>query len=424
MLRGVCVVVVVSIGSVSLARGQPAPRIDARITVAHGINDGRPGSSADAVFAPGPLFGPVLASDGPCRLHRRAVSKGLSAGTLAITGTTQPITLLPSWTATGLVEYRRSEPVPNPAFARGSTITVEASGGSDIPAFTASVVAPPPLVGYVPPTSLSRNGHTMTWAPHAGTEILILIVALDVRLRGTGVIVCRVADSGVFTVPASTFALLPDSIDRALVSFFRVAETTQRVGDAQVAFDVMTGIGVGPLRLFPATLDLPETSPSSFLNLGFGLGSHNSLGSRFQLGQRLGRRLHLVEELHTLDATPSTLVSESELSFSVGVRWMLFEPRPRPTRPVFLLPGKYFARRALYATATAGANLLERVTQTSETTSKTTATAWSPMTSLALGSMPVRGLDWEVGIELRYQLAFPDGDLQQRWTLLFAVQID
>lgn len=430
---GVCVVVVVSIGSVSLARGLPPPRVEGRITIARGIESEMSLSSADAVFTRGSVFGPVLATDGPCNLHDRAVTEGLSAGTIEITGAASPITLSENRTPRG-IRYLHGG-VPNPAFTSGATITVEVSGGTDLSAFTTSVTAPPKLAGYVPPGVLDRQAYQLTWTASAGTEIMIMLVAFGQRVTDGVTVLCRVPDSGAFTIPSSTFGLLPPAFDRSILVVARVAETRVTVGEARVAVNVMDAISAGPLplaRAFPnVTLNqteaLPEPSPRRFLSLGFGPGGASSQRSprgsayRFQLGQRLGAGLHLVVDVTTLDLDAPTLASEIHNSAGVGLRWMLLEPQPSAVQSV--LAGKFVDLCAIYATVIAGVNHRDRVMLSSTADSPSEDSDWSPMASMSLGWLLVRGRDWDLGPELRWQVAHHDGEIQQGWMLLMAVHL-
>ena len=427
----------------------PSPPIEGRVTIARATNGRTPSSSADALFARSPLWGTEIASDGPCRLYVHPVIEGLSAGTIKITGTVQPITLVESRSAGG-VKYKHSAPVPNPSFADGVPITVEVSGGADVPAFTASVNAPPTLAGYTPPTSLSRTGFTVTWTANAGTEIMIMVGALNRRRLTEGVLVmCRVPDTGAFTVPASTFALIPPAFDLAVVMVARVAETVQMVSDARIAIEAISSVGSGPFALDPSARNADaitratvpptastvrhETSPGVFLSAAFGLGGVSRNGDvpptgiwtgRLQLGQRLRHGLHLVEEVNSLgngDISPYPPArTEAHLSMGAGVRWTPFEPRPQRSLNRFIFPSPYVDIRAFYLTAVIGADVRDRF----PTSSTTDETAWSPMTSLAVGLLEIQGHDWSLGPEFREQLAYYDGHLQRGWMALLAIHLD
>ena len=332
---GVAVLVVAgSIGVMSAGRAeaQPAPspttaHREGRISLMRVIN-GTP--AVDARFADSSLWGTEIGRDGPCTLYRRVPTVGLSAGTITITGTSRAITLDPARVEQGIM-YRPVGPLPDPAFGEGASITVTTNGAPDLPAFTASVTAPQALAGYTAPKALSRTGYTATWTAGSAPEIMIIVGALDLRAKAGVVAACRVQDAGTFTVPASTFALIPTSLDQAIVMVARFAETVQLVGDTRVMIQVGSGVGSGPFVLAPRP---GETSPRRFLSLAAGLGgvSRNGdvppsrgLGWRLQFGQRLAHGLHLVEEVNSISAAHlspyATDTSEAHDSFGVGVRW-------------------------------------------------------------------------------------------------------
>jgi hypothetical protein len=390
-----------------------APRREGRITIARGDNNGRTGSSADAVFFEGPAWGLEIASDGPCTLRKPIPASGLSAGTITITGTVSPITLGEKPTASG-VRYAREGALPRPAFVDGAAITVEAAGGSDIPAFSAQVTAPPTLAGYSQPRVLSRDGYAARWAGATGSEILIAILAFD-HARHELVVVCRVPDTGSFNVPRSTFAMLPPAFDSGIVIFGRVAETVQVVGDTRIMVDVVSSAGPStPLRIEPPVMQSDRLRPTSrfFVALAFDFGVPKMF--KLQFARRLGRDLHLVAEM-TETGSEYTLglpdTRESYSSLGVGVRWT----------PIGI--SRNFFVFAPYATAIVGAEARDRITETGPGVF-TDDTAWSPMASLATGVMEFSGRDWQVGPELRVQVARFDGNLQHDWQMMLAIHLN
>lgn len=76
------------------ARAEPLSQREGRVTIARGHEGATPRSNADAVFASSLVSGPVVGIDGPCTVHERAPTAGLSAGTITIQGTVTPITLV------------------------------------------------------------------------------------------------------------------------------------------------------------------------------------------------------------------------------------------------------------------------------------------------------------------------------------------
>lgn len=348
--------------------------------------------------------------------------------------------------------YRHSRPVPDPAFVDGTTITVEGKGGADVPAFTASVTAPAPLTGYTPPSSLSRSGYTATWTPVSGAEMLIIIGAVSSRAREGVIVLCRVADTGTFTVPASTLALIPSFFDQAIVVVARIAETVQIAGDIRVMIDAISSVGSGPFPLAPSERERPsvrracdgvaqscvdrEMWPRLYVSVALGLGGVSRNGSvpptsggswKLQFGQRLAQGLHLVEEMTSLgegyiSAYP-TDTSEIHVAFGAGVRWTPFKPRPRRQSFQFLFPCPFIDRHAFYVTAVVGANLRDRITVMTPT-EWFEETAWSPMASVAVGLPQIQGSDWWLGPELREQLAYYDGRVQRGWMFSFAIHLN
>jgi hypothetical protein len=326
-------------------------------------------------------------------------------------------------------------------------MTVEVSGGSDVAPFTASVTAPLELAAYYARTSLSRDGYNATWAANDGTRILIIVAAIDTH-KDSVLVTCHVPDTGFFTIPASTFALIPRSFDRAILAVSRVAEAVQTVGDAHIAIDAIRVVGSGPFSLSGSDTDTAvaqhrsppsvsdETSPHLFLSFAFGFGGVSRIGDvpptgggswRLQLGQHLGHRLHLVEEMNTIgtgyiSAFPMN-TTEEHLSMGAGVRWTPLKPSPRRSSPVLMLPGSFGDIRSFTVTAVVGADLRTRSTQTTPTDS-IDETAWSPMVSLAVGVDELRGGDWSLGPVFREQLAYFDGHVQRGWMLLVAIHLN
>ena len=138
--------------------------------------------------------------------------------------------------------------MPKPAFTAGATVTFTAAGGPDVGAFTASVTAPATLAGYTPPTTMSRAGYTATWTAGSGPGIWVILAAIDGSAGGDGV-VCRVDDTGSFTVPASTFAMIPSTATTGFVGVGRVAPTTVAVGTVMVTVQATSYITSGQVTI-------------------------------------------------------------------------------------------------------------------------------------------------------------------------------
>lgn len=414
------VVVLVLLGTTAAAD----VRREGRISITRANRDGTVGARVEATFTNAPVWGAEIAADGPCTLRKPVpTAVGLSAGTVTLTGTVAPpIPLVEAPTQRG-VSYR-SRSIPN-YYAERAPLTVETSGGSDIPPFTATVDAPIELAGYSPPTSLSRTaGYTATWTAVAGAEMLIVLAAFDER-RHSVWLVCRVPDTGTFTIPPKTFKLIPSSLDRVILTVARIAETARLVGDTRVMIDAISSVMSGPFSIGelvepPKPLPPLEVSPRIFLSVGFGLGGSYGTTWRFQLGQRLSRRFHLVEELNALgrgDLTADT--TEEFTSFGAGIRWTPF--KPRPSAGLFPL-APFTDITAFHFTAVIGAAARDRITTTM--TETTDDSAWSPMASLAVGLFELKGRDWALGPEFRGQLARFDGKFQRDLQMMIAIHLN
>jgi hypothetical protein len=185
-------------------------------------------SSANASFAMGNVFGQPTGAAGECTMYRGNLTSTLSAGTIDITGTTVPLSLVPSGSPP---QYTASTFVPEPIFVQGSTITMTAPG-AQFPAFTLQVTAPAPLDGFTPPASISRAaGYHATWTVGTG-KIWLLLGGND---AGTNVYLqCRVADSGSYLVTPDELALIPASITMVTLNLARAGERDESASDSEV----------------------------------------------------------------------------------------------------------------------------------------------------------------------------------------------
>jgi len=219
------------------------------IELTQGTGAGSADSGADASFGPTAFFGPIVSTDGPCSIYALE-QNGLrySAGTITITGGASTVTLDASGTAPG-VSYSPAAAVPKPAYTAGATITFTAAGGPDVGAFTASVTAPATLAGYTPPTTMSRSGYTATWTAGSGPGIWVILGAIDTN-SGTGNgVVCRVPDNGSFTVPASTFAMLPSGATTGFAGVARISDMTKMVGATMATVQAVSYITSGQVTI-------------------------------------------------------------------------------------------------------------------------------------------------------------------------------
>lgn len=219
------------------------------VEIASGIGAGSAAADATANFGAVSTFGPVVGTDGPCTIYGLAQNApGFSAGAITITGTASPITLNPSGAAPS-VSYSTAGAVPKPAFTAGATLTFTAAGGPDVGAFTASVTAPATLAGYTPPTTLSRAGYTATWTAATGPTMWVILLAVDGSSGDGDGVICRVDDTGSFTVPATTFAMLPASATLGFAGLGRVSPMTMTVGSTMVTVQATNYVTSGQLTL-------------------------------------------------------------------------------------------------------------------------------------------------------------------------------
>lgn len=219
----------------------PALRSDGFIVLSEGTDD----TDVDAVFAPNTPFGLATGSNGACAAYNAPIDEGYSAGTIEITGTTAPITLTPTGTAPN-VSYNDGEP-PQDIFAPGAAISIEASGG-DVAAFTANLTAPTALAGYTPPATISRaNGATLTWTAGSGTGVWVIMVAEET------IVLCKVPDSGSYTLTPANLALVPPSTETPQTLFMLVG----RVATA----DVTTANGTMSVLAIASVEGTPTLTP-------------------------------------------------------------------------------------------------------------------------------------------------------------------
>jgi hypothetical protein len=195
---------------------------------------------ATAQFVAGSIYGETLGASGGCTLYNNPPTSGLSAGEITVTGTTTSVTLSPSGTP---VKYATST-LPMPLFAAGATLTVTAAG-ANFPAFTTTVTAPSPLAGFSTPSSISRGaGYTAAWT--AGTAHVWVLISAEIGAGNADLLLCKVADTGSFTVTPAALALFPQSVTSVAVSLARVGETDLTVGSGEVdvvALDLPLGSG-------------------------------------------------------------------------------------------------------------------------------------------------------------------------------------
>ncbi len=193
-----------------------------------------------SILDPRPDFYQLAASEGACRAFRHEPAycgdcfgvcsadgecqpfpTSLGAGTLDISGTSQPFSLEEEWS------YRPSSPLPADLFQPGDPVTLEAAGGADVAAFSLAAAGTAPIwidlvEGESGETGSSPGQNTLelddardltiAWSePAAGSR-----VRLELRGRNQGhgqpldgLVVCEADDSGSLTVPRGVLAAFP-----------------------------------------------------------------------------------------------------------------------------------------------------------------------------------------------------------------------
>jgi hypothetical protein len=192
------------------------------------------------------VFGAPVGVDGPCTVTTNPAQRGLSAGAIAVTGTTPAVTITPSGTAPDVTYHA----APATVFTAGASLSVAAAGGPDFPPFNATVTAPTTLAGFVVPTTLSRTGYTAHWT--AGTEhVWVIMVATTSQATDLTYVVCKVDDTGTFTIPASTFALIPAGDTKAAVGVGRVSSSDVTTAAGHVTVAAISDTTSGLITLTP-----------------------------------------------------------------------------------------------------------------------------------------------------------------------------
>lgn len=233
---------------VDAAVDAPAMAHEGLIELTQGKSNGSNDSGADASYAD-IAFGPVTGTDGPCTVYSgMGTPATFDGGQLVITGGAQTITMNPSGTAPD-VSYDTTAAVPKPAFTAGATITFTSDGGPDVPSWTTSVTAPATLAGYTPPTTMSRAGYTANWT--AGSSPLVWVIFAGFGTTTAHIGICRVTDTGSFTIPSTTFALLDASETNGFVGVGRISASTVQAGSVSVTAQAVSFITSGQVTITP-----------------------------------------------------------------------------------------------------------------------------------------------------------------------------
>jgi hypothetical protein len=206
-------------------------------------------SGAFALFRDDAPIATPTATAGECSYYASPqATRGLSAGAIAISGTTTPLAMTPEGTAPDVGYATSPSPPPTPLFTPGAAIEIDAAG-ADTPAFTATVTAPTPLAAYTPPSAFSRAAPpTLTWTAGAGDEIFVTMFLAPsfTSLR------CVTADDGTFTFSAATIALIPGSETETFVTLTRLGTSEQTVDGFAMRAQLLAAVSTeGPISLTP-----------------------------------------------------------------------------------------------------------------------------------------------------------------------------
>ncbi len=212
-------------------------------------------ASASATFTDGSPFGMMSGSNGPCIAYVDATNAATySAGTIDISGANVPVTLTPSGTP-AMVHYTNSPTaLPKPLFAANASVTFHAAGGPDLVTFSATVTTPVAVAGFTPPTMLSRAaGYTASWTagPAGGPGMWLFVAGKGSGAATSGSLLCKVADTGSYTVAAASLALLPPGATGGLILLARVAEASAVTVQGPILVGIATTVASGIIPINP-----------------------------------------------------------------------------------------------------------------------------------------------------------------------------
>ncbi len=203
-------------------------------------------SNVEAVFKDEPLFGIPIATGGGCALYDgNSTTVGSSAGVVAITGTTVPVTMTPSGSPPDVAYNSTPDPTPTDLYAPGATINATAPGGAGFPAFSISADGPGAIAGFTPPSTFSRSAPpALTWTAGTADTVLMELVTIDATFSVINVVLCYTPDDGAFDMPAAAMALVPASQTQAAVALVRINQATiNPSGTTQLDLLVAAGQG-------------------------------------------------------------------------------------------------------------------------------------------------------------------------------------
>jgi hypothetical protein len=122
------------------------------------------------------------------------------------------------------------DPPPANLFTAGATLSIAAVGDT-VPTFSGTVTAPAKLAGVVLPTTLSRSADTpVTWTAGSDEGAWVWALGIDPSSGGIGLVWCRTADDGSYSIPAAAVAMLPSNFTLGLAILWRVNDTAVDAG--------------------------------------------------------------------------------------------------------------------------------------------------------------------------------------------------
>jgi len=140
-------------------------------------------------------------------------------GTVTVTGgQTDPIAFTQSGPASCLAS--NISPGVTDLFEEGDVLEFIGSGGTDVPPFSATLVAPAPIQGS-PGMIEPGSAVTMAWSGGSGDFVELTLATEDTVSGYAFAATCRVADTGAAVIPATITAFLPEEHGDWEVAFSR-----------------------------------------------------------------------------------------------------------------------------------------------------------------------------------------------------------
>ncbi len=171
------------------------------------------------------FLGSVVINEGNCHVRVLSVDNPPEShvekhgGTVTITGgQTDPIAFTQAGPASCMAS--NISPGVTDLFEEGDVLEFLGSGGTDVPPFSATLVAPAPIQGS-PGNIEPGSAVTMAWNGGNGDFVELTIATEDTESGYVFAATCRVADTGAAVIPATITAFLPEEHDDWEVAFSR-----------------------------------------------------------------------------------------------------------------------------------------------------------------------------------------------------------